>query len=164
MDWSTVSAWDYAIGAIFLLSTVFGLFRGLISTIFGLLAWAAAVFSAWWLAAPVALSLNLDAPTVLVRVGLFFLVYIVVRLIGYALAKSVSAVGLGSLDKPLGALFGALRALLIVAVLVVVLQWSGASRWVSWQGSVSQPLLDALAQWAKQVAPAREPAAPASST
>ncbi len=164
MDWSTVSAWDYAVGTIFLLSTLFGLFRGLMSTIFGLLAWAAAVFSAWWLAAPVAQSLNLDAPTLLVRVGLFFVVYLVVRVVGYALAKSLSAVGLGSLDKPLGALFGALRALFIVAVLVVALQWSGASRWVSWEGSVSQPLLDAIAQWAKQVAPAREPAAPSSST
>jgi membrane protein required for colicin V production len=164
MDWSAISAWDYVVGIIFLLSTVFGLFRGLISTIFGLLAWAAAVFSAWWLAAPVAQSLDLEAPTVLVRVGLFFAVYIVVRVLGYALAKTLSATGLGGLDKPLGALFGALRALFIVTVLVVALQWSGASRWVSWEGSISQPLLDVIAQWAKQVAPTREPSSSTTST
>jgi membrane protein required for colicin V production len=164
MDWSAISAWDYAIGTVFLLSTVFGLFRGLISTVFGLVAWAAAVVCAWWLAAPVAQSLDLETPTVLVRVGVFFMVYIVVRLLGYALAKTLSATGLGGLDKPLGALFGALRALFIVIVLVVALQWSGAARWVTWEGSISQPLLDAIAQWAKQLAPVREPAPAPTST
>jgi membrane protein required for colicin V production len=164
MDWSAISAWDYVVGIIFLLSTLFGLFRGLISTVFGLVAWAAAVFCSWWLAAPVAQALDLQAPSILVRVGLFFGVYIVIRLLGYAIAKSLSATGLGGLDKPLGALFGALRGLFIVTVLVVALQWTGASRWVPWEGSVSRPLLDAIALWAKQLAPAREPAPAATST
>jgi membrane protein required for colicin V production len=151
------STWDYVVGCVVLVSSIFGYFRGLISTVFGLLGWACAVLSAWLLTPQIAQMFALDTPTVLLRIGVFFGVYLIMRMLGFAVARATQAVGLGGMDRPLGAVFGAARALFLVAVLITVLQWTNTARFLSWQGSVCQPVLDAIADWAKQMAPPPAP-------
>ena len=116
-----MTAFDYAVVAILAVSVLLGLWRGVVSEILALVAWVVAFLAARaeaaevanWLAPHVAEpALRLAAAYVLVVVGVL-LVFAVLRLLLKLLLK---AVGLGILDRLLGAAFGALRGVLVLLV------------------------------------------------
>jgi membrane protein required for colicin V production len=95
--------------------------------------------------APLVLGWWAGIPSGLIMLGLFILIFVAVRVLGGLVARALSWVGLGSLDRLLGALFGTARALVILAVLVAAAVVSGMNQSEAWQSSVSRPLLDELA-------------------
>lgn len=133
------------------LSALWGLWRGLVREVLSLAGWIASFVLAQMYANAVGAWLPLsDTGDTLRQLAGFVLVFVSVLVLSTALAlvlkKMASAVGLGPLDRVLGALFGALRGLLLLLSLTIVV---GLSPWhdhEAWQTSlVAQRLQGTLA-------------------
>jgi len=120
-----VTSFDYLVLAILCASAVLGLLRGLVKEVLSLLACVVAFLAAiWWGPLVSAWLTNLIENTLLrtaVAYGLVFIVMLLlVGLINLTLATLIDKTGLGQADHGLGALFGLLRGVLIVLVLVAL--------------------------------------------
>ena len=107
------------------LSALWGLWRGLVREVLSLAGWIASFVLAQMYANAVGAWLPLsDTGDTLRQLAGFVLVFVSVLVLSTALAlvlkKMASAVGLGPLDRVLGALFGALRGLLLLLSLTIV--------------------------------------------
>ena len=140
-------------------SLMLGAWRGLVYELFSLVGWVAGFWIARLFAPEVGDWLPLQEMAPAVRYAAGFVVVFIVSIFGWgllsALAKKlVEVVGLRPVDRALGALFGLLRAgvLVLVVTLVVVNTSLQAQEWwqVSWAGpwlqSMVQQLLPALPQ------------------
>lgn len=142
MTLPALTAWDWAVGLIVFLSIAFGIWRGLIRTVFALLGWVAALL-AIPLLGPVAVdSMGLVDYAWVAYVLVFVAVWIIVRLIGRVLARGARSAGLAGVDRLLGGAIGVARAVLIIGVIVVAAKVSGANESASWKLSFTRPLLE----------------------
>ena len=142
-----MTAFDYAVLAVTAVSALLGLWRGVVSEILALLAWVAAFLAAraWaeglgqhlagLLAEP---ALRYAAGFALVLVGVL-IVFAVGRLLMKLLLR---AVGLGLLDRILGAGFGVARGALIVFVAVLLAGLTALPKAVWWREAVLAPPLE----------------------
>jgi len=137
---------DLAVTGLILLSTLLAFWRGLIRVAVSLATWVIALFAAIKLSPRLAAMLPVfaDQPTaryltafVVILVG----VLIVGALIGLILSRAVRAIGLGFLDRLLGAVFGFARGVLIVMVLVLICGVTTLPRNDWWQNAVLAPPL-----------------------
>jgi len=143
VDLSQFTAWDWLVVLIAMTSVIFGFWRGLVRTAAGLLAWVGAFFLA-------PLGVTVLAPVfggvpswVLLALG-FLLGFVVIQLGGALLARLVQGVGLGGVDRLLGAVLGLARALAIAALLATAGVALGLDRSPSWQDARCRPLLEEL--------------------
>jgi membrane protein required for colicin V production len=118
-----VTVADIGILIVIVISMLLGLWRGLVKEAFSLAAWVAAVFVAGFFSAPLAdLMINvLDNATVrrvLASAILFVLVMFTGTLLGNFMSKLSTAIGLRGVDRALGSLFGILRGLIIVLLVL----------------------------------------------
>jgi len=120
-----MTAFDYAVLTIIAASVLLGLWRGVVSEILALAAWIVAFVVARAAASDVAIllagqiaepGLRLAAAYGLVFIGVL-LVFAIARML---ISLMVKAVGLGLLDRLLGAGFGVLRGTLVVFAAVLV--------------------------------------------
>ncbi len=136
---------DISILIVIAISMLFGLWRGLVKEAFSLLAWVAAVFVAGFFSTPLAdLMTNvLDNATVrrvLASAILFILVMFVGTLLGNFMSKLSTAIGLKGVDRVLGSLFGVLRGMIIVLlVLFLTTPFEFSQPW--YQDSVLVPYM-----------------------
>jgi membrane protein required for colicin V production len=113
-----MTSFDYAILAILALSVLISIWRGLVREVISILSWLVALWlavrfavdMAEWM--PAAIS-NPSLRYVAAFACLFLGTIIVLELIGVLIAKLLRAVGLGFLDRLLGAIFGFARGALI---------------------------------------------------
>jgi membrane protein required for colicin V production len=123
-----LTGWDWFVLVILLLSVGFGIWRGMIRTVFALLAWLVALVVTPLLlpiVSPlIAPIFNLES-TWLLAVPLFVLLFIVVRMVGGLISASLSKAGLGAADRLLGGLLGFARAAIVVAVIALVAKQFG---------------------------------------
>lgn len=141
---------DYAVLGVFVLSMAWGVWRGLVREIMSLAGWVIAFLAANLFAAPLAdlLPATLSRPEYrsLLAFGAIFLVTLIVCSVGALwLTKVVHAAGLGSVDRAFGALFGLLRALIIVLAAAIVAGFTGIPRSAAWKDSLSGNQLAAAA-------------------
>jgi membrane protein required for colicin V production len=137
---------DYAVAGVFAVSLLLGAWRGLVRELISILGWVIAFLAANLLAGPLGPAMPQAIPSPELRVAAAFVAVFVVSLIvtslaGLVLSKIVKAVGLGGLDRLLGAVFGAARALLIVLAAAVLAGLTSAPRQPYWKDSASGPLL-----------------------
>ena len=150
-----LTGWDWFVLGALLISTALGLFSGFVRTVFALPGWVVAFLGAPLLA-PALLSLTgWDLHPLFVIAILFFALLIVVRLAGVLIARALARVGLGSVDRGLGAVLGAARALLIVAIAAVLGRALGVAQAPAWPPAVSRPLLAARVPLAAPLLPDR---------
>ena len=114
---------DFAIIGIIALSAIIGLARGFIREVLSLAIWVVAVFAAWTFHRTLAEQLTPWLSTPSVRIGVAFIVLVLVVLIlgailGQILSTLIEKTGLTGTDRLLGVVFGAARGALLVAVLV----------------------------------------------
>ncbi|MFZ9407501.1 MAG: CvpA family protein [Burkholderiaceae bacterium] len=154
-DWAIPSftSWDAFVVLVILLSVLLGLFRGLVRTVFALASWILALLGvplalAWW-----GDWLPTGWPRPLLAVLVFLAVFIAVRVLGTLAARTLQGIGLGFVDRLLGAVLGIARALLVVLVVALPAHLMGYSRQPEWQQSWSRPLLDALVKWVEPWVP-----------
>jgi membrane protein required for colicin V production len=144
-----MTAFDYAVIAVILLSAGLGIWRGFVYEIFALGAWitgivCAVVFGqkvATWFTFNVEEWLKIVAAYVLV----FIAVFIVVSVTGFIFTKIIRAVGLSPVDRGLGAMFGVVRGVLIVTVVVFIASFSSLKQSDWWQQSASARPFEVMA-------------------
>jgi membrane protein required for colicin V production len=141
-----MSAFDLIVIGIVGLSTVFAFWRGLIRVVMSLVALVAAVLAAIQFSPAVAdmlLALG-DNPVTryLAAFALIFLVVVIIgSLLGWVLSRAIRAIGLGFVDRLLGAVFGVARGVLIVVIAVLLAGLTTLPRQEWWQNALLAPPL-----------------------
>lgn len=116
---------DLIILGIILLSCLFGAFRGLVKEALSLAFWIGAAILASVFSGAVAAHLTgiIDTP-VLRQVAAFVLIFVFTvfagGLISNGISRLMSKAGLGGVDRMLGALFGIIRGVVIVTIVVML--------------------------------------------
>lgn len=116
-----MTEFDFVVIAVLLVSLLLGLWRGLVYEILSLLGWPVAFLVSRLFAANVAPMMPGEHEMMritLAYVAVFIASLIVWGLLAWLLSRLVKAVGLGWLDRMLGGLFGFLRGILVILVLV----------------------------------------------
>lgn len=149
-----MTIFDYVVLAAMALSVLLGAWRGVVNELLALVAWVAAFLVArieapqatHWLAGQIAEpGLRLAAAFIIIFVGVLIL-FAVARML---LSRLLSAVGLGTLDRLLGAVFGVLRGLAVVLAGVMLAGMTSMPRERWWQTAVLAPPLETAALAAK---------------
>jgi membrane protein required for colicin V production len=141
-----MSAFDLIVIGIVGLSTVFAFWRGLIRVVMSLVGLVAAVLAAIHFS-PSASNLLLmlsDNPATryLAAFALIFVVVVLMcGLLGWALSRAIRAIGLGFVDRLLGAVFGVARGVLIVVIAVLLAGLTTLPRQEWWQNALFAPPL-----------------------
>lgn len=153
-----LSATDWALLGVLLVSMVVGFWRGLVHEMLSLAGWLAAFFLAQWLAPAVAVYLPLQAMASPVQyaagfVVVFVAVIFLAGLLSWGLGHLIGAVGLRPADRSLGGLFGLARGLVILLVLAVLVQLGGFAQAPWWQQSQLVPWLELLLHGLRPVLP-----------
>ena len=149
---------DYAVIGVFVASLVLGAWRGLVREVLSTLGWVIAFLAANLLAGPLGPAMPQAIPGPELRiasayVAVFVASLIVTSLVGLLLSKIVKAVGLGGVDRVLGAVFGTVRGVLIVLAATLIAGLTSAPRHPYWRDSASGPLLAQAAGALKPLLP-----------
>ncbi len=153
-----MTAFDYAVIAVVVLSVGMGWWRGLVYEAVTLLSWVVAYMLSRGLAADVAIYLPAALDGEVTRTAVAFaLLFVVVLMLGsilaWALSKVVQSTELASLDGSLGALFGLLRGVVLVLVLVLLAGMTELPRTTAWRDALSSGTLETVAVEARTLLP-----------
>lgn len=141
-----MSALDWVFVVILVGSVLIGALRGLVFEVLSLVSWVLAFFAARLWGAEVGMWLPMQemdegvriaAGLVIVFVVAIFALGLVIRIIG----KLVQIVGLRPFDRTLGALFGALRGVLLLVLIALVFMLTSMRESQIWNTSVFAPHL-----------------------
>ena len=130
-----MSELDWVLAVIILISTIIGVSRGMVREIFALIGWVAAFFVSLYYAGDVAQKLPLETVGPMLKMFLAVVLIVIAcvfaaGLIGKLLRHILSSISIGAEDRLLGCLFGFLRGVLIVGLLVYL---GGSTEFVSKQ-------------------------------
>jgi membrane protein required for colicin V production len=111
---------DLLVVAIVIASAVYATYRGFVSETLSIFAWAAAALATLYFA-PSALPLlnGMFSPivaTLAAYIGVFLFVLIPLSFLSYRFAQGVQSSALGTLDRSMGAVFGIIRGLILIAM------------------------------------------------
>jgi len=145
-----MTAVDIGVLAVVALSTLFAFVRGVVRELIALVSWIAGLVVALAFEGELAAVLpGLDGAPAARHVIAFALLLVAVLAVGalaaHLLSRFVHAVGLGFLDRFLGAMFGAARGVIIVLVAVLVAGLTSLPRHEWWQNAALGPPLAAAA-------------------
>ena len=149
---------DYAVLGVVVLSILVGTLRGFIKEVFSLAVWAAAFLVAFQYSGALALQLenHIELPsarTSLAFAGLFLVVLLVGGLITFLIGKLVEKTGLSGTDRLLGGVFGGIRGLVLILLLMLVAGLTPVPQDPWWQQSRSIQSMLPLAEWASGFLP-----------
>jgi len=150
---------DGIILGVLALSVLVGLFRGLISEVLSLAIWVLAIWAAWAFGPAVSLYLQqaIELPALrqlTAYATCFFVVLILGALVRYAARRLIASAGLGGIDRLFGMLFGLVRGVLVVTVVVFLAGLTTLPRESWWQQAVLLPHFQHVAAWLGQQVPA----------
>ena len=145
---------DYAVLAIIGVSVLLSIIHGLVRELLALAAWIVAFLVAQMYATDVAVLLPAAIPSQALRllaafVILFLAVLLVMTLIAIAVSGLIKRAGLGLVDRALGAVFGLVRGMAIVIVVVLLAGFTTLPRQQAWRHAMSSAPLEALANMIK---------------
>jgi membrane protein required for colicin V production len=143
-----LTAFDYAVLLVIGLSALRGAWRGFVSEVFGLIGWIAAFFIACRFVGLVVpyIPANWPGGTLTQWVIAFALLVIgVVLVAGVAnalLSRIAQASGLGGVDRSLGLLFGLVRGVLLVLLLVAAAGLTELPKQDFWRDALLRPFAE----------------------
>ena len=142
-----MTIFDYGVLAVLLLSLLVGFWRGVVSEILALLAWILAFLVArkMWPAASVWLQGLFPDPSWQYPAAfalVFVIVLLVMGIIRLLLTHLLRAVGMGLIDRLLGAVFGLVRGALLVLIAVMLAGMTKLPKEPWWRNSVFAPPLE----------------------
>ena len=145
-----MTALDITVLAIVALSTLFAFVRGVVRELLAIATWIAAIIAAFVFGDPLAAILpGIGASPAVRYVVAFVLIFVGVLVLGaivaQVLSKTVRAIGLGFVDRFLGAAFGLARGVLMVVILVLVAGLTTLPRQEWWQNATLRAPLEAAA-------------------
>lgn len=144
-----MTGFDYLVLSIIGLSVVLSVMRGLLVEILSLAGWVAAFFAAKTYANQVVPMMPTNIPTESLRIlaaflVLFFATLLVASLLSIALSAIFKKIGLGWLNRLLGAVFGLARGILIVCILVFLAGLTDAPKDERWRNAMFSAPIEAL--------------------
>lgn len=144
-----MTVFDYAVLAVVGLSILLSMMRGFLREILALAGWVAAFFVARFYTLELAPLLPESIPTESLRllaafVILFLATLLVSSLLAIALSEVFKKVGLGWLDRWLGAVFGLARGVFIVSVLVLLAGLTSVPQDARWRNAMFSAPFEAL--------------------
>ncbi|KWA14420.1 bacteriocin production protein [Burkholderia cepacia] len=154
-----LTAFDYAVLAVIVLSALRGAWRGFVSEIFGLIGWIAAIVIAGRYVGLVVpyIPANWPGGALTQWVIAFALVVIgVVLVTGVAnalLSRIAQASGLGGVDRSLGMMFGLVRGCVLVVLLVAAAGLTELPKQDFWRNALLRPLAEQGVHELKQLLP-----------
>ena len=149
---------DWVMFAVLLVSVLIGIVRGFLFELLSLLGWVAAWFAAQWLAPQVAHWLPVGTPGSALNLGAAFALTFIAALILWTLAARLlrlvlHATPLSLPDRFLGALFGALRGIVLLLALAIVVGLTPLAKSPAWQQSRGAHWLHAALHGLKPLLP-----------
>jgi membrane protein required for colicin V production len=144
-----MTVFDYVVLGVIGLSVLLSIMRGFVREMLALAAWVAAFFVAKLYTLQLAPLLPQSIPSLELRLlaaflALFLLTLLLCSLGAIALSGLFRQVGLGWLDRGLGALFGLARGMLVVLVAVLLAGLTALPREQSWREAMFSAPLEAL--------------------
>lgn len=144
-----MTIFDYAVLGVVGVSVLLSLLRGFLREVLALAAWIAAFLVARMYTLQLAPLLPQSIPSEELRLLaafliLFLLALLVCSLLAVAVSSLFRQVGLGLLDRGLGALFGLARGMLVVLVTVLLAGFTGLPREREWREAMFSAPLEAL--------------------
>ena len=155
-----LTAFDYGALAIVLLSSLQGMWRGLLVELFALIGWIAAFLIAAHCVHILAPYLPANLPggeltrQVLAFAAIVVLVLVAAGVLGALLGKLTELVGLRSVDRSLGMLFGLIRGVVLVLVVVALAGFTTLPEQGFWRNAVVLPYAEWGVRYARQFLPA----------
>ena len=133
-------------------SALLSLIRGLVKEVLSLLSWVVSFWLAFTYCNPFGALLVRISPQDAARIAIAFIAILIGGLIGFGVLnmlinRLLRGAGLGDTDKLLGMLFGALRGVAIVLVLVLLAGLTPLPAEPWWRDSFLLPQLAVLAHW-----------------
>lgn len=133
---------DYAVIGVLLVSIIVSAMRGVVREIISLGGWIIAFLAANLFAGPLSIHLPQAIPGETLRtlasfLAIFIFALIFSSLVGLLMSRLVKAVGLGPIDRVLGAFFGIARGAIIVMVAVLAAGLTSAPRQAWWKESMT---------------------------
>ena len=134
---------DYAIIAVIVLSVVVSFVRGFIRESVSLVVWISAVLISFRLAKTLSVALIfIKTPSLRLLIA-FFILFVAVLIAGavitFLLRSIIQKMGLSEMDRLLGGLFGMLRGVLLISILVLLASFTLLTRDVWWTHSKLLP-------------------------
>lgn len=150
---------DYVLIGVIAISALISLVRGFFKEALSLITWIAAFFVAKIYHAHLATLLidYVSAPSlrlVIAFAAIFIVTLILGGLINHALSQLIQRTGLTGTDRALGMIFGALRGVAIVILLVLAAGATPMPQDSWWQQSILIEHFQKLAIWAREYLPA----------
>lgn len=144
-----MTLFDYAVLAILGVSILLSVMRGFLREVMALLSWVLAFWLAALYAGEVALLLPQSIPTQQLRMLaayalVFFLVFLVMSLLNITIGQFFKVLGIGPLDRLLGAVFGFARGLVVVLALVLVAGLTTLPKEPFWRNAMFSAPLEAV--------------------
>ena len=145
---------DMLLAVALLLSMLLGAWRGFLYEVLSLVGWVAAFVMAKLFAQDLSEHLPLTGPAQPFRlVAAFVLLFVATAFLGGFVAwlarKLAQKTGLRPVDRVLGAVFGALRALVLLVGFAFVLEFTPWAKDEGWLSSQGGPVLSGLVQHVK---------------
>jgi membrane protein required for colicin V production len=149
-----MTLFDYFVIAIVGISLLLGLMRGAVKEVFSLASWIIAFFVAKLFSVPFAKMLesavgNSSLRLLTAFIILFIFALIVMGLISLLIASAVKKIGLGPLDRLLGAVIGFLRGAVIMLILVVLGGMTALPQQNDWRNALTSGWFEMLARSVK---------------
>ena len=151
---------DYVIIGIIALSAIISVVRGFVKEVLSLLAWALSIWVAFNFAGPLSPFLSEYISTESIRLiaaftSLFIITLILGALVNHVISAIVEKTGLSGTDRSLGVIFGLLRGVTIVTLLVLLAGTTPIPNDTWWQNAVLIEYFEKIAVWVQQFLPDR---------
>ena len=150
---------DWVIVAILAVSTLLGLWRGLMREVFSLAGWIVAVILSLRYAVPLGVHLpgGIEWPVLRTSIAVAIIVVLCLftaALLGWVVHKFITAVRLSGTDRMLGAIFGLARGLLIVFIAVHFTSRTTFAQQPAWREALLVKPFEAGVRWLAPHVPA----------
>ena len=144
-----MTIFDYLVLAIIGLSIILSVMRGLLIEALSIVGWVAAFFVAKTYSSQLVPMMPVDIPTESLRIlaaflVVFFATLFITSLLAIALSAVFKKIGLGWLNRVLGAVFGLTRGVLIVCILVFLAGLTSLPQDERWRNAMFSAPIEAL--------------------
>lgn len=144
-----MTVFDYAVLTIIGLSVIFSVLRGMVREVLSLLGWFAAFYVGRTYTEQLLPMMPSNIPTDSLRILAAFLVLflatlLLASLLAIALSAIIKKIGLGWLNRLLGAIFGVVRGVFVVCVFVFLAGLTDMPKDARWRNAMFSAPIEAL--------------------
>lgn len=158
IDWLNFNWIDYAILVVILFSLLIGIVRGFICEAISLLTWVVAFLLAFKFAHSLGEHFTWFESTTARYLLAFFFIFMIILIIGITINVLIRTMiwqqtGIPAFDRLLGMLFGFVRGVLVIALILLFVQSSVLKSEPTVQESQLSPVFNPIVDWLRRILP-----------